>query len=293
MSAPNETPHRQAAADAQYETMADFLDALSLPPVCTNKKTAKEFVDGFMNGLGGYGRSWNGFGFTDGREVVKAVREGWPEGLRKVQTLETEIDLGGLVPRDRRRCLIRTDSGDHLDMQAVYSGRFAEAWTRARRRYGVGPEHVTLIINMSINRSTKADIIFYRGAAAMLVAKAIENLGYQVRVVIGMGTSSPSSDEENVSCRITVKGFGAPLSDLVIASSLIPGVFRSLGLAWHSNHCRGNLYGNLGHATCARVDKHNEVLVSHEVHNAQTAVAWARATIEHISEGRDPDEIEG
>jgi hypothetical protein len=151
----------------------------------------------------------------------------------------------------------------------------------ARRVTTRGPQRIDIVANMLCSGAEHSDVLFYRGAAAAVLADLLETAGYMVRLVVNFGGRA-----ENVqtSCRITVKDHGMPFDVTSISAVILPGFFRALGHAWlvnHAPHVRNGMGISVGQG---RVEA-GEILLSHKVRDHGTAVAAINDVIKRINDG--------
>ena len=226
------------------------------------------------------GEHWFGGGFRPGGDVQAKVRDGWAQGRDRMETLRDSLTQVKLLPRDRKRKLIRSDFGDTLDIHQVYAGRLDIAWRRPRRQQSLGPQKIALYANMLCSGYEHSDVLFYRGAAAAMLADLLQNAGYMVRLTVGFGGKVADTGEKS-SCRITVKDYGMPLDITSTSATILPGFFRALGHAWVAAHAKklGNpsLYVQQG------IVEPDEILLSHNVKDHGTAVAFLNDTLEKLN----------
>lgn len=135
-----------------------------------------------QNQLGAPSESW--LGVSGGAPALqRIVARGWPEGRRRAEESITRVE----VPRIRsvKRQRVRSDAGDHLDMQRVYSGDLDTAWETTRRDVGVSFKSplVSLVVNIGANARVSAESLFWRGAAALVACDALESSGRRVEII--------------------------------------------------------------------------------------------------------------
>jgi hypothetical protein len=268
---------RQPMNDARYETIADFLEAMAAPsnnPINEPLRMAWGYDDNRP--------SWYGADCPTGRDVQTKMREGWSQGRDRLNELRDSIAEIDNPPQDRRRKLTRTNAGDALDIHSVYSGRLDIAWRVARRRNNAGPQRVDLCANMICSGGEHADVLFWRGAAAALLTDILESAGYSVRLVVAFG--GKVADRENVSCRITVKDHGMPFDISSTSATIMPGFFRALGHAWISGHCKGKM-SESGISVLQGNVEPEELLLTHQIRDKGTALAFVNDTIAKINAG--------
>jgi hypothetical protein len=259
-----------------YDSISAFCDAVELP--CLNKQN-HDIWNNVMNEKDS--PSWFGAECNHGRDVLKLMREGWKQGRDRMNELRGKIGTVELVPQDRKRRKVRADMGDSLDIHAVYAGRFETAWTVARRTNTRGPQRIDIVANMICYGHEHADVLFWRGAAAAVLADLLETAGYMVRLVVNFGGRA---EDVQTSCRITVKDHGMPFDVTSISAVILPGFFRALGHAWLVNHAPHARYGMGISVSQGRVEA-GEVLLSHKVRDHGTAVAAINEIIKRLNDG--------
>jgi hypothetical protein len=270
---------RQEFTNANYESIADFLAAVELP--CRHKgntETHAHFLD--------HNRytDWYGADCHTGRDVVKLMQDGWPQGRERLNELRSKIGTVDLVPVDRRRRMTRADHGDVLDMTAVWSGRLDVAWRTARRTATTGPQKIELVANMICYGCEHSDVLFWRGAAAAVLADLLEQAGYMVRLVVNFGGNA---GKEKTSCRIIVKEHGIPFDVTSTSAVILPGFFRALGHAWIANHAPYERGGGGGIGVGEGLTEPGEIVLSHKVRDHGTALAFVHDTIARINAGTE------
>ena len=269
---------RQTMSDANYESITDFVSAMAAPsnnPINEAMRKHWGYDDGRNRA------EWYGANCKNGSDVQAKMRDGWPEGRDRLNELRDGIGELENPPQDRRRKLVRTSSGDSLDIHSVYNGRLDIAWRVARRRNTIAPQRVDLCANMLCSGGDHADVLFWRGAAAALLTDILESAGYSVRLVVTFGGEMRG---EKVSCRITVKDHGNPFDVTSTSATIMPGFFRALGHAWIAGHCKGEMSESGISVRQGRLEP-SEILLSHQIRDRGTALAFVNDTICKINEG--------
>jgi len=161
--------------DKHFDSVADIE---KVRPSSNNAKAWNSTVRGYHSGGN---RSWFGVGSV--QEVKNATSKGWPKGLKRIRESIKALVPRGVATIRRRR--IRSDFGDHLDMQAVYSGNLDRAWGTTERRVqrGLGRTVTTLLVNIGGLAHLSSEALFWKGAAAVALADALEKSGRSVRIV--------------------------------------------------------------------------------------------------------------
>jgi hypothetical protein len=261
---------RQPLGDGRYDSVSEFIADASADAVNSeNQPLVRQFIEERRG-------EWYGAGCRTGADVDHLVNTGWQEGRKKTDAFLAKLESIELAPRDMRRRVHRTDFGDHLDIGDVYAGRIQTAWTVARRKTGFGPQRIDLCANMICYGIEDADVLFWRGAAAVALCDKLENAGYMVRLVVGFGDVG-----DRISCRVTVKDYGMPMDLLTASSVVLPGFFRAIGHRWICSHdpkrrSQGGL--SVGQSL---VDP-GEIFLSHEIRSERTAKEQVEKIIRKI-----------
>lgn len=275
---------RQDFTNAEYPTIADFIEAVDLPPL---NPANKWHYDAFMGSAYSEGGRFYGADCHTGEAVKKTMLDGWSQGRERLSELSTKLDTADLRPVDKRRRLTRGPSGDSLDIHAVYSGRLDVAWRSARRTSLTGPQKIELCANMLCSGAEHADVLFWRGAAAVVLADLLERAGYMVRLAVVFGGNAygerTPGQKTKTSCRVIVKDHGAPLDITSTSAVLLPGFFRALGHAWIANHCP-YARQNAGISVEQGVVEPQEILLSHSIRDHGTALAFVNNTIGKLNQ---------
>jgi len=264
---------------AEYGSIQDFLTAIRLP--VRNLKNQENYDRYFTE----RDSDFYGAGCNTANDVLRLMNDGWPEGRDRLNELRSQITNIELIPRDRRRKPTRSNIGDTLDINAVYSGRFDIAWRVAKRQTTQGPQRIDICANMIAVWYDHSDVLFWRGAAAITLADLLEQAGYMVRLVVNFGGEPSIIDNENykaISCRITIKDHGMPLDITSTSSVILPGFFRALGLAWANNHSPHYLTSGVMRVGTGKVEP-DEILASHTIRDHGAALAFVNDTIAKLN----------
>lgn len=221
-----------------------------------------------------------------GAPSIEALNErltrGWPEGVEKLQQIATrDID-----PVSIRRRRVRGDQGDELDMQAVYRGDLARAWTRTRRQSRAGANRtITLVCNLSDSAGISASQLYWRGAAVLKLADSLTQAGYGVGIYGAISTRQASDDDTVDGCQfVEIKATDSPLDlSQLAALTAMPGWFRTRGFAGIITACdlAGKVYGSgLGRPEHEMLPEYAEMLgltncfIQPKVNSKDAAEKW-------------------
>lgn len=167
---------------------------------------------------------------ASGPETRRILDSGdWPEGVQRMLDTIGKIQSTA-QPMDSRRRRRWTDQGDTVDMARVWAGRSEVAWQRCARTTTRAPAPVTIALNLAQSFVTPAEQLFWRGAAALLLADALTEAGYNVEIEawntvsdIQDGRSKPT----DFAVGVTVKDARAPLDlNALAVSCAFGGFFR-------------------------------------------------------------------
>lgn len=184
-----------------------------------NHAKAKEYVTTGRDS----GESW--FGAPTFEALQSRLREGWPDGSRRL----LEIATRDINPASIRRRRVRADQGDEVDMQAVWRGDMSRAWTRTRRQNRTGVRSVSIIVNIGAHAGVTADKLFWRGASALKLASALTDAGYSV-AIYGAASGQDCDIKGTVDTVqfVSIKDEDQPLDlDRLAALTAMPGYFRT------------------------------------------------------------------
>lgn len=165
-------------------------------------------------------------GVSSPDKVRRVIRDGWPDGVARTMTAFDTLKFD-TVSTDMRRRKKRGDQGDWLDMQAVYSGNLSKAWTRTGRSKRVASRTINLLVDLAISWETDADVLFWRGAAALYLSDALTRCGYSVGIIACNAGMMSVDGAPYFAHLITVKQPDMPLNlDNLAATICLPGFFR-------------------------------------------------------------------
>ena len=181
----------------------------------------------------GGNKKW--FGVSGGSDEVIRLREtGWKEGMNKARRAIGDISE---VPRlrDSRRRRHFGDQGDTIHMDRVYSGQLDQAWESRQRevRSGFDMGVIRILVGLTTSCGVSGEKMFWRGAAAAVLAEALELAGRPVEIVAYSHVDHlyggyNGEYEAQARCdAITVKASGDPLDlDGLAATLCLSGYYR-------------------------------------------------------------------
>lgn len=202
----------------QFESTADMIASVSE----ANRKVMARHIHG----------SFDWLGVESPAAVFKAVEDGWPEGLKKME--ETLAKLAKPVLVNARRVKAWNGTGDEVEMQRVWSGDLSRAWRRMARADGGrmrNPSSATLLVDVGGHCGRKAEELFWTGACAVAIVKAMRASGRPCKVVAyHLGEKVDKDREYGLLFELTVQEMGRSLSMEKLAATLcLAGFFRVHG----------------------------------------------------------------
>lgn len=271
-----------------------FDDMLALMEHTPDRMTADEYT---VRSIKGNDVSWTGIkgGIP---AITKAIRTGWKEGVAAMTTVDMPTVAAARTFRRTRR---RGEYGYTIDMDDVRNGNLYRAWTRTERGTATGPRNVTILANVSSSAFVRADQLVWRGVAYLVLADALTNAGYRVRVIIGngcVGVDMARAYDAVQTC--TVKDFDEPLNiDTLASACAMAGVkrwlFHRLCYPDRTEQSPGlgrpddDLLLGQGEANI-KVDANDLLLFAPKsILDSESAIAWVRESIAKVT-GEAPTE---
>lgn len=275
--------------DAKQCLTAILWDSVSEPEaLCSNPAAWKsaahmETAKGKFKGQGeSGGEEW--LGAPNRQVLMQRLKNGWPEGVQKIEQIATR-ELS--APASVRRRRIRGDHGDELDMQAVWRGDLTRAWSRTRRANRVGPRVINIIIDLGANAGTSSKQLFWRGASALRLAQLLTESGYNVALYGAIGIRrADSSGKLNAAQLVEIKSTDSPLDmDKLAALTAMAGFFRTsmfAGIVYAADqHNNNDVDWGLGSAEPENIAKAvkllpipQDVIIQRNVLSEEAANKW-------------------
>lgn len=173
--------------------------------------------------------SW--WGIPGGSDAVaQVVKEGWAEGARKVEKVLGQIEPPRVLSSRRKKS--RGPTGDEIDMQRVYAGSLDSAWSCMKREDGGrlrSPMSVTIVAHVGGNCHRDAEELFWSGACAVALARALRNSGRSCEIVGMFYTSNTTDEGKGICVEIPLQRMGAQTDLETLAGVLCLG-------GWFRNH---------------------------------------------------------
>jgi len=151
-------------------TIVKFKDNNEIIQYCDEKEfrvRSKRFVGEEL-------RNWNEVTQRNDRDWASALYD-----LEKCKKSLESFELSELKSRKRKRTF-NTEDGD-LDVERVISGD-EKIFETTRREVQNGESEAVVVIDTSSNYKTDTNAIFWKGAAGLVIAERLEEMGYTVEL---------------------------------------------------------------------------------------------------------------
>jgi hypothetical protein len=197
---------------------------------------------------------WVGRSFRDWPEVTAAVAGVWPEGLAVIDELAARVRGAELpTPKSvRRRLKYREDEGDEFILERYENA--APPWRAMSPRKSIGPQVVSIAVQIGGLASRSAEELLWRGATALVLTDLLEDAGYLVELVAYSYPESASDFGTDGAClqAVVVKRPDDMLDRTLLANAVAPWYFRTLMFAGYALWPTGPTRGCGGQGTMPR-----------------------------------------
>lgn len=166
------------------------------------------------------------------RSIVELY--GWPVGAIMGQEKLGHIKAPPLPSIRRKRC--KAAIGHTLNMQAIYNGNFDKAWSSSTKENSNKTKmakkgNVNIVIEVSGSCMVDSGDFFWRGAVGVMLARALQKSGRNVRILVAGGsqnyTSAYGPGTDYLQTVVCCKPYGQPLSlDRLFSMTALSGFFR-------------------------------------------------------------------
>lgn len=169
--------------------------------------------------------------FGDVAGYEKARHDGWPSAVKRIDALSASLAGNVAAPLDLRRRPKRGAQGDEFCIHSARAGKLDRAWSRRDREFTKTRAPLRILVDCTANSDIGEAQFFWRGAAAIALAKPLIARGYRVAITALIGTAGTYETRGvNYMASINVKGYGESLDVARLASVLCtPATLRHLG----------------------------------------------------------------
>lgn len=255
---------------------------------------ALKMVMQHVNGQSAVSKPERWFGAPSFAEYRNRLENGWPEGVERLLKLSAREVA---TAQDVRRRRVRGDQGDELDMQAVYRGDLSRAWTRTRRMSRVHQRNVNIICAVGDHANISAETLFWRGAAALRLAVALDAAGFNVGIYAGESGRQPggfNGKKAEYAQFVEIKASDMPLDlSRLAALTCMSGYFRTsffAGIAVAANEVGDTVDQSFGWPNheilgdCAEQIGLVGCIVQPAINDEASATAWVDAMLVQVQE---------
>lgn len=261
-----------------YDNMQEFLEEIRRVPegrAAKHDHTANPAFAGRD-----FGGSWDA--------VYAAVNEPWEEGIEMLEQMLEQLDAADLPQPVSRRRKVRynEDDGDELDYDRVRCGQ--PYWRASRRQNTRGPQTITIVIDVTTPHYEMARDILWRGAAAIALAKRLEEAGYRVELWAVNTTSGLWDGNTTGFIAVRLKRPSDPIDCATLVSAVSGWAYRTL---WFRSMLVGHsrVSSHLGSCRLPRdkeldqISRDPERILVAGAFNYTDALAQVRAALERIT----------
>ena len=116
------------------------------------------------------------------KDINSMFTSGWEEGAKIALDLADTLEASLPAPKDLRRSLAWSDTGDELDIDKMYAGRFDNMFRTRKRKYRPTQTVVTIGMHLCTLWSSPENTML-SGAVGIALAKLLERYGYRVELL--------------------------------------------------------------------------------------------------------------
>lgn len=265
----------------KFDSLADLKAAFEAQPgTPSNRMQRADYLRSVEFGRT-YRSDWLG-PFGRNVKAATAALDGWQEGCSRILAMAEKFKDRLPPPVSVRRRIVKASQGDSLDINDVYSGRLETAWRRPQRRNVRTTREVWISINASVNVQQSGEILFWRGAAALVLADILTSAGYNVGVIGYNVANRVFTDDTGGYVDVTIKSPRDPMNPDALAGAIANPAFCRLlafGVYWNQGRTTNT---HLGFPT-TREFPENYHDVAHAVIGEQSALDWIEAQLTKLN----------
>lgn len=176
--------------------------------------------------------SWYG-GLKNKSEAISIIRDGWPDGVKRIRELKTSIETS--IPKFQRpmRKGNWSNDGSEVNIDRAMAGNWDNAWRSTKKINVAGSrQFINITVCWGGNCNLSAEELFWTGASATTICDALESMGHRCKITaIHMGEHyNRDGGNYKSALRINIKEYNEPLRINSVAGILChAGIFRTLG----------------------------------------------------------------
>ena len=210
--------------------------------------------------------------------VAEMVKEGWPDGLRRMDEALGKLEVP-VPPVSIRRKRERGEWGDELDIHRVYAGDFGKAFSSMRRPPGSKRKTFKIAVDSIASGGRDAQEMFWQGAAAIKLGQMLSEAGYIVELVSAFRAQASGC---KIFLEVVCKSSSAPLDLCSAAATMaLPAFFRCIGHAWiHAN--LSNEHDSSGVNVNSLKESDADIIAPQSIDSSESAARWVAEQIARL-----------
>jgi hypothetical protein len=167
--------------------------------------------------------------------IEATVRNGWSDGVAKVQQCAQKIRNAIPQAEDITPRFVWGAEGDELDMHRVWDGELERAWYGRDKGIGPAPRVVRLLTPMGGSAGMSQEKMFWVGAGALVLTDALERAGYRCELKSYNSSYHPGGDGHYSIAEVTLKRSSDYVANATLAAGLcLAAWFRAIGFRWEA-----------------------------------------------------------
>lgn len=260
---------------------------------------AKELYEGGYDDWGWLcGGSSSAYKVSTIEAIEATVRQGWADGVAKVQDLANELRNAIPEAEDITPKFQWMDEGDELDMHRVWDGELERSWYGRDQGIGPAPRVIRLLTPMGGSAGMSQEKMFWVGAGALVLTDALERAGYRCELTSYNSCNHYGGSKHHHIAEVTLKRSDdyVPLASLA-AGLCLTAWYRAIGFRWEAF---GPVETGSGFGSITRIDNdavtkaHAErigllddnTVLMHTVRDKSSCVREVKRCIENIQNMR-------
>ena len=168
-----------------WDTMEDFLAQISQPPRPETYERARTSTS--CTSIAGVSPEW--YGTASYEEALSKAINGCPDTLSRIEKSKASLKFTPVSEMSERMGFNYADSGDEVCVSRWMEGDSDHMLEFVPQVVPASGRVVKLVCNVSASSGINTESIFRRGAAAVLLADAIENSGLRCEIIMAGDTS--------------------------------------------------------------------------------------------------------
>ena len=168
--------------------------------------------------------------------------EAWKEGMDIIQEMIDGLEKETIAPPKSRKRRRRwsADTGDDICLDRMRAGQ--DFWRRTEKITVKSPQTVTLFTDVGAAASKSSREVMWRGAAAVVLTRLLENAGYRVELWAGTFTPDAFASKRGSTCSVCcLKRSADPVNVAILANAISGWSYRTLWFGMMEYSPNGNI----------------------------------------------------